>query len=83
MALFREEFPSSKASELGTYLEVPQVRLQEFSHDHVRDCNREMLAVLNYWLENSTDRSWKKLAEAVEYCGCKVLSEKILRRYTK
>ncbi len=83
MALFREEFPSSKASELGTYLKVPQVRLQEFSHDHVRDCNREMLAVLNYWLENGKDRSWNNLAEAVEQCGYKVLSEKILRHYAR
>ena len=82
MVLFHEEFPSSKAAELGTYLELPQAKLQEFSYDHNRDCNGEMLAVLNYWLESGKEKTWRKLAAAVEQCGYRVLSEKIKLKHS-
>ena len=36
-----------------------------------------MIAVLNYWLEMDEDKSWIKLADAVEMCKHKVLAKEI------
>ena len=42
-----------------------------------------MIAVLKYWLEMDEDKSWIKLAEAVEMCKHKVLAKEIRDHYTR
>ena len=77
MRLFGDEFPSSKAKELCTYLNISQVRLQDFRHNNMGNVKEMMIDVLNYWLETDPRKSWTKLAEAVENCGYGVLANKI------
>ena len=77
MRLFGEEFPASKAKELGTYLDIPHAKIQEFRENNMGNAKGMLIDVLNYWLEMDPEKSWRKLAEAVEYSGCKVLMEKI------
>ena len=39
-----------------------------------------LIDVLNYWLETDPEKSWSKLAEAVEDCGYGVQAEKIRQK---
>ena len=76
MQLFHLNFPASEANMLGTYLEIPYAKLQEFKWNNSSDAERFLLDTINYWLENDEEKSWTKLAEALEDCGYKVLAEK-------
>jgi len=76
-----EEFPASNAENLGLYLNLPHARIQKFSHDNPRNCRKMMQDVLCYWLENDKDKSWLKLADAVQDCGYQVLAVKIRSKY--
>ena len=71
------EFPSSKARELGMYLDLPLARLEEFSHNNPRECRMMMQDVISHWLEVDKDKSWMKLAGAVEACGHAGLADTI------
>ena len=77
MRLFHGEFPGSDAKELGTYLGVPRASIQEFKENNMGNAKGMLIDVLNYWLETDSEKSWSKLAEAVEDCGYGVLAEKI------
>ena len=80
MRLFRNEFPASDAKNLGTYLDVPRAKIKVFRHDNTRDAEGMLIDVLDYWLETDPEKSWSKLAEAVEDCGYRVLAEKIRQK---
>ena len=80
MRLFRGEFPASKAKELGTYLDIPCANMQEFRQNNVGDAKGMLIDILDYWLETDPEKSWSKLAEAVEDCGYEVLAEKIRQK---
>ena len=80
MRLFQGEFPASKAKELGTYLEVPCASIQEFGQNNMSNAKGMLIDVLNYWLERDLEKSWSKLAEAVEDCGYVVLAEKMRQK---
>ena len=77
MRLFRGNFPCTEARKLGTFLDLPYTKLQDFSHNNTGNVEGLMIDVLNYWLETDQEKSWTKLAEAVEDCGYGVLAEKI------
>ena len=79
MRLLGDEFPFCKAKELGTYLNISRVRLQDFSHNNMGNAEGMMIDVLNYWLETDPRKCWTKLAGAVEDCGYGVLADKIRR----
>ena len=81
MQVFNEKLPSSKARELGVFLNVPPARLEEFSHNNPRDCKMMMQDVINHWLKNDNDISWMKLAGAVEACGHASLADTIRLNY--
>ncbi len=76
MRLFHGELPFSQAQNLGVYLEIKPAIVIDLISDQ-KDSPGKMAAVVNYWLEHDKDCSWKKLAEAVEYCSYKVVAEKI------
>ena len=80
MRLFRGKFPARKAKELGTYLEVPDANIQDFRENNIVDVNGMLIDVLNYWLKTDPEKSWIKLAEAVEDCGYGVLAENIRQK---
>jgi len=80
MKVFNDEFSSGDAMKLGTYLDIPHSKLKEFKKNHTGDVGEMLLEVLNYWLENDSEKSWPRLADAVKYCGYKNLAEKIKSR---
>ena len=77
MRLFCGEFPGSEAKELGTYLGVPRANIQEFRENNLGNAKGMLIDILDYWLDADSEKSWSKLAEAVEDCGYVVLAEKI------
>ena len=44
------------------------------------DAKGMLIDVLNYWLKTDTQKSWSKLADAVEDCGHGVLAEKMRQK---
>ena len=40
-----------------------------------------MQDMINYWLENDKDKSWLKLAGAVQTCGDAILADTIRSKY--
>ena len=80
MRLFRGQFPSSKAKKLGIYLDLTHATLQDLSHNNTGNVEEFMMDVLSYWLDTDTEKSWSKLAKAVEDCGYGVLAEKIRQK---
>ena len=81
--ILHEDFPSNKASELGSYLGLSPARLEEFNHDNPRDSRKALQDIINYWLESDSEKSWTKLAEAIDLCGYKILAEKICAMSSK
>ena len=77
MRVFRDNIPCSEARRLGTFLDLSYSKLQDLSHNNTGNVEGLMMDVLNYWLETDPEKSWSKLAEAVEDCGYGVLAEKI------
>ena len=75
--VFHDTFPPSKARELGVQLELPILKIDEFSYNNQRDCLKMMQDVIGYWLENDKDKSWMKLAGAVEACDQAALADNI------
>ena len=80
MRLFGQEFAANVAKELGTFLDVPHAKIQEFRENNIGNARGMLIDVLNYWLETDPEKSWSKLAEAVEDCGYGVLAEKIRQK---
>ena len=80
MRLFRDSFPCHEAMKLGTFLDLTYTQLQDMSHNNTGNVEGFLISVLNYWLETDPEKSWSKLAEAVEDCGHKVLAEKIRQK---
>ena len=80
MRLFRDNFPCSEARRLGTFLDLPYSKLQYLSHNNTGNTEALMTDVLGYWVETDPEKSWSKLAEAVEDCGYGILAEKIRQR---
>ena len=77
MKLFHDEFPSSEADILGTYLNIPQSFLKDARQESGGNSERMMIAVLNHWLDTDEKKSWTLLAEAVEFCKYFSLAEKV------
>ena len=80
MRLFRDNFPYSEARRLGVFLDLSYSKLQDLSHNNTGNVEGLMMDVLNYWLETDPEKSWSKLADAVEDCGYGVLAEKIRQK---
>ena len=80
MQLFRGNFPCSEARKLGTFLDLSYTKLQDLSHNHTGNVDGLMMDVLSYWLETDPEKSWSKLAEAVENCGYGVVAGNIRQK---
>ena len=55
--------------QLGVQLKVPPSILQTIERNHSHDAQRCKTEVLIWWLQNSLEISWEKLAQAVEAVG--------------
>ena len=52
--------------------------------DHPRDTQRRMTEAINWWFRNTPERSWAKLAEAVETMGgYAVLAERLRQKMSQ
>ena len=63
------ELTAAKWYQLGIQLGIPLATLSTIEIDHPHDAQRCMTEVINWWLQNAPERSWTKLAEAVEAMG--------------
>ena len=53
---------------LGVFLGIPLHKLHKIEMEY-KDLVRQKIEMINIWLSNHHDRSWGKLAEAVERLG--------------
>ena len=53
---------------LGVYLRIPLPKLKQIEKEY-KDLVRQKIEMINYWLGNSRECSWGRLAEAVESLG--------------
>lgn len=54
---------------LGLQLDVPTTELRKIVKQHQNDLEMQKIEIIIFWLENSKDRSWKRLAKAVKQLG--------------
>ena len=54
---------------LGIHLGIKEHELKRIEENYLRDVDRQMAEVINYWLRNNTECSWEALASAVEKMG--------------
>ncbi len=65
---------------MGEYLSIPPHVLTDFRYDF-GNAEQEFSEVINYWLNNSKEHSWKELAEGLKRCGYKQIADYICREY--
>ena len=79
-----KEMTAAKWYQLGVQLEMPPATLSTIESDHPRDAQRRMTEVIYWWLQNTPECSWAKLAEAVEAMGgYAVLAGKIKQKMSQ
>ena len=81
MQLLHGEFPSTKAYDLGYYLDIPQSKLQEFNLINMSDMEAMVVSIINFWLDMDTEKSWARLATAMEDCGLGNLASKVKMQF--
>ena len=54
---------------LGVQLGIESAKLREIEKDHPGDVQRCKTEVLDWWLRNSPEISWQKLAQALKAIG--------------
>ena len=59
----------NKPFQLGIQLGIDYEVCERFEKDHVGDTGRQLIEVIQHWLKNKSDCSWKKLARAVRNVG--------------
>ena len=70
----------SKWHQLGIQLGLSPGLLHTIESNHPRDADRCKTEVLTWWLQNAEQRSWDKIAEALDKIEYKVLAVKLKRK---
>lgn len=73
------DFPAGNAAKLGLNLGLKCGKIDQFKRENP-DLEEMLRAVIDYWLRNHSDKSWKKLAEALRYCDCNSIADEIQRK---
>ena len=68
------KFPNSEADLLGENLGISPAVIKTFKHNCGSNSERLLSEVLNYWLNNDNEKSWSKLAGALEFCNYRILA---------
>ena len=76
------ELTAANWYQLGVQLGIPPATLSTIESDHPRAAQRCMTEVINWWLQNSPECSWAKLAQAVEAMGGYTVLAEELRKKT-
>ena len=72
---------AAKWYQLGVQLGIPPATLGTIEYSYPCDVQRCMAEAIDWWLRNSPECSWAKLAKAVEAVGgYAVLAEKLRRK---
>ena len=80
MKLFHGKFSYGNADMLGVYLDIPTPILDGFRHDNRGNASGMMVQVIGYWLDADKEKSWNKLAGAMEMCSQVGLADEIRSR---
>ena len=75
------EFPEHNARSLGELLDIPNAIIENLKHDSNSDSIRFFSDVIIYWLKNDPEKSWSKLADAIQGCNHTVLAVDIRKKY--
>ena len=66
----------------GTMLDVPYYELKKIESSNSKgSVERCKIEILQYWLDNNIDASWKKIARALEQVNQLVLAATIKQKY--
>ena len=80
--LKEKEFSSADAGKLGLELdEVSSQVIETIKHDHGGiggSWDSILTAIISHWLNNDVEKSWNKLAKALNNCDYKVIGNAIL-----
>ena len=73
----------TKPYQLGIQLKIDLSELKTIEKNHPTDIDRQKTEVIEYWLRNSPDPSWKALTDALERMGGHIKLVKKLRKEHK
>ena len=66
----------------GIYLDVPVDQLEKIESSHQqKDLERCKIDMLQYWLDNNVNASWKNVVRALEQTDQLVLAETVKHKY--
>ncbi len=82
MRIFRGKMALVRAEILGIFLGIKPSVVRDLIFNK-NNPEAMMIAVISHCLEHDEDRSWCKLADAVELCDNKVLAEKIRKEHVE
>ena len=54
---------------LGVYLGIPLPKLHQIEMENKDNLERQKIEMIHFWVSNSSNCSWERLAEAVKYLG--------------
>ena len=66
---------------LGLSLKIPEYQLQIIRQNHPRDTDMCRTKMLSWWWDNSEERKWATLAQALAKTGSRVLASKMALTY--
>ena len=66
---------------LGIFLGVPVKQLQKIESLHRGELERCKIDMLQYWLDNDVNASWKNVVRALEQTNQLVLAETVKHKY--
>ena len=66
---------------LGLYLEVPEDELEIIGKNYPQDTKRCRTEMLSWWMNNTLEKKWATIVQALEKTGSKVLACNIALKY--
>ena len=76
IVLTDRKFSAADSYSLGIFLGIGQDTMKTFQADS-RNVKNLLTKVVSFWLKNYSEKSWKKLADALEGSSYKLLADKI------
>ena len=73
-----EDFPADRAGELGTYLGIKPGRISTLKSNNLGNADEFLSAIISDWLNDDSEKSWKKLADALRYLNHSLMSDKLV-----
>ena len=71
------DFSAALSGELGIYLGIQPGRISTLRKKSSSDPDILLSEIITEWLNNDSEKSWKKLATALRQCNYSLIAEKI------